>query len=62
MNTCIQLAEAFTIFAKYSCLVNAEHDEILVLPDPDLSPEDLERIKELGWGAAIEGGYRKFVV
>lgn len=52
------LAEAFTILAKYSdegYALSAEHDIIYAQAKPDdLSPDDRERLCELGWHESEE--------
>lgn len=52
-NNYKDMAEAFTIFAKYDEGVGetaAEHDEIYAGPSPEkVSEGDRKRLEELGW-------------
>ena len=54
-----ELAEAMTIFAKYSeegYMLGAEHDVIFVYLDPKLvSKEDKKRLKEIGFLQKYDG-------
>lgn len=61
----IDMAEAYTIFAKYSeprdQNSHAEHDELMAGPSPDIvSDEDKERLSELGWMVHEEDCFYKF--
>lgn len=53
-----ELAEAFTIFAKYSdedYQIGGEHDVLYVYVNPnEVSKEDLERLEALGFEADFE--------
>ena len=47
-----EMAEAFTIFAKYEGdSLHAEHDILYAGPSDiaSMSPEDVKRLDELGW-------------
>ncbi len=57
-------AEAFTIFSKYDTEAYghtaSEHDEFYAGPDPDnVSKEDVDRLKRLGWTKYDGGCFRK---
>ena len=63
-----EMAEAFTIFAKYGDKIKnqsvcAEHDEIYAGHGVDevVSAEDLARLKVLGWRISDVGGFCKYV-
>jgi len=49
----LDLAEAFTILAKYNdkeCVLNINHHVIYIQINPKkLTNDDMERLKELGW-------------
>lgn len=55
-----EMAEAFTIFAKYDTgWIQGEHDEIFAGPNPkDVSADDRKRLKQLGWSKHDGDGFR----
>jgi len=63
-NSCLEMADAFIIFAKYayeSGEVAAEHDIIYAGPQVcDTDTGDAYVLRELGWHEDENGGWAKF--
>jgi hypothetical protein len=59
-----EMAESFTIFAKYEDVANthAEHDEFWAGPTDagSMSAEDVKRLAEIGWTRDEDGGFHLF--
>ena len=56
----LQIAARYCVKGTEADITNAEHDELLAMPDHEMSAEDFRRMEELGWLWNDDGYWKCF--